>query len=73
MTLKVLEAKMPQYFKGAFEEYYTKGVMSKRNVNHDKKSVSTDTVRILKKNLTNEYEFYDFCKQRLERQYQSIV
>ena len=73
MTLMILEAKMPQYFKGAFEEYYTgEGVMSKRNKNHEKKEVSQDVINMIKKNITYEYEFYNFCKQRLENQFRLL-
>ena len=73
MTLMILEAKMPQYFKGAFEEYYTgEGVMSKRNKNHEKKEVSQDVINMIKKNITYEYEFYNFCKQRLENQFKLL-
>ena len=74
MTLKVLEVKMPQYFKDAFIEYHTNvGVMSKRNINREKKNVSSEVIQQLKQNLTNEYEFYHFCKQRLVEQYKSIL
>ena len=74
MTLKVLEVKMPQYFKDAYNEYHTNvGVMSKRNINRDKKNVSPEVIQQLKQNLTNEYEFYYFCMQRLDKQYKSIL
>ena len=48
MTLKVLEVKMPQYFKDAFIEYHTNvGVMSKRNINREKNNVSSEVIQQL--------------------------
>ena len=45
---------------------------SQVNKNKDKRPVSDLTREILRKNLTNEIEFYEFCKQRLYMQYAAI-
>lgn len=37
-----------------------------------KPPVSEEAKNILRKNLTNEIEFYQFCMQRLYRQYEAI-
>lgn len=42
------------------------------NRNSIKPSVSQEVREILHKNLTNEIEFYNFCKQRLYKQYIAI-
>lgn len=46
--------------------------LSRVNKNKDKRPVSDFTREILRKNLTNEIEFYEFCKQRLYMQYAAI-
>ena len=46
--------------------------LSKVNKNPTKKTISEETRNILRKNLTNEIEFYEFCKQRLYLQYAAI-
>lgn len=46
--------------------------LSRVNRNNVTRIVSEDTRQILRKNLTNEIEFYDFCKQRLYLQYAAL-
>lgn len=46
--------------------------LSRVNKNPIKRSVSEETKAILRRNLTNEIEFYEFCKQRLYMQYAAI-
>ena len=66
-TLQVLESHVPAYFEGALQVYYEK--MSKK-INHNvhKPNVSNDTKDLLKANMTLEFEFYNFCRQKLFRQ-----
>lgn len=46
--------------------------MTKINKNNSTRPVSDLTKEILRKNLTHEIEFYEFCKQRLFLQYAAI-
>lgn len=73
MTLKVLEKVMPEYFEGATEAYYKSNfVLKGRHKTTYKKTLSEDTLSILRKNFTHEIEFYQFCKQRLQTQYDQL-
>ena len=70
MTLKVLEKVLPEYFTGATETYFNEEyVVKNQNRNKHKKPVSKETLQIIRQNFTNEIEFYEFCKQRLQNQY----
>lgn len=46
--------------------------LSRINRNNVTRIVSEETRQVLRKNLTNEIEFYDFCKQRLYLQYAAL-
>ena len=74
-TLKVLERKLPQFFGNAFDTYFNDPFFDSyeyRNM-ENKKPVMEKIKNIIKRNLTNEIEFYDFCKQRLQLQYNAIL
>ena len=70
-TLSVMENFMPQYFRGASEAYKHHGT-SGRAENKFKPSVSEEIKAMVRANFSREFEFYDFCKQRLFKQYDSI-
>nr|NP_788536.1 pipe, isoform L [Drosophila melanogaster]Q86BJ3.1 RecName: Full=Heparan sulfate 2-O-sulfotransferase pipe [Drosophila melanogaster]AAO41232.1 pipe, isoform L [Drosophila melanogaster] len=73
ITLSVLEAYIPRYFRNAKVAYYLgKDRLSRVNRNNVTRIVSDETRLILRKNLTNEIEFYEFCKQRLYLQYAAL-
>ncbi|KAH8327803.1 hypothetical protein KR067_000412 [Drosophila pandora] len=73
ITLSVLEAYIPRFFRNAKVAYYLgKDRLSRVNRNNVTRIVSDETRTILRKNLTNEIEFYDFCKQRLYLQYAAL-
>lgn len=69
-TLKVLEATLPRFFKGALEVYYSIGV--RKNQNNEKEHVAEDLKAALKANLTSEYDLYHFAVQRLYRQFREL-
>lgn len=72
-TLTVLEHYIPRYFKGAKDVYWNDvNVLSKINRNIYKPSVAEETKNIVRKNFTRESEFFDFCKQRLHKQYLAL-
>ncbi|XP_032586988.2 heparan sulfate 2-O-sulfotransferase pipe [Drosophila mojavensis] len=73
ITLTVLEHYIPRYFRHAKVAYYLgEERLSRINRNNVTRIVSDETRQILRKNLTNEIEFYEFCKQRLYLQYAAL-
>ncbi|XP_055843997.1 heparan sulfate 2-O-sulfotransferase pipe isoform X2 [Episyrphus balteatus] len=73
VTLTVLEKFIPRYFHGAKLLYaLNQDKIRKRNKNTRKPKVDDDVREMIKKNFTQEYDFYHFCKQRLYKQYISL-
>ncbi|KAH8370410.1 hypothetical protein KR093_003330 [Drosophila rubida] len=73
ITLTVLEHYIPRFFRNAKVAYYLgEERLSKVNRNNVTRIVSEETRQLLRKNLTNEIEFYEFCKQRLYLQYAAL-
>ncbi|XP_075160324.1 heparan sulfate 2-O-sulfotransferase pipe isoform X6 [Haematobia irritans] len=70
VTLTVFEHYIPRFFKGVHEvfEAFNDNVTN-RNKNHRKPHIDEDVKAMIRKNFTNEYDFYHFCKQRLYKQY----
>lgn len=73
MSLEVMENYVPAYFANARKVY--KEMMKEIHVNENKfKPKTPQYIReLLTKNFTTEIEFYEFCKQRMLRQYLTIV
>jgi len=72
-TLTVMEHYIPRFFKGAKDVYWNEiNVFSKINRNIYKPPVAEETKNIVRKNFTRELEFFDFCKQRLHKQYLAL-
>jgi len=72
-TLTVLEHYVPRFFKGAKDVYWNEiNVFSRINRNIYKPPVAEDTKNIVRKNFTREIEFFEFCKQRLHKQYLAL-
>jgi len=72
-TLTVLEHYVPRFFKGAMDTYYKEiKTFSKINRNLYKPKVTEEVKDIVRRNFTRELEFYDFCKQRLHKQYLAL-
>jgi len=72
-TLTVMEHYIPRFFKGALDTYWKEiHIFSKINRNIYKPPVSNDVKDIVRKNFTRELEFFDFCKQRLHKQYLAL-
>lgn len=72
-TLTVLENYVPRFFKGASKIYWDE--ISRYypiNKNNFKPTVSEEVKNIVRKNFTKEIEFYEFCKQRLHKQYLAL-
>jgi len=72
-TLTVLEHYVPRFFKGALDVYWNEvHIFSKINRNIYKPPVAEEVKDIVRKNFTRELEFFDFCKQRLHKQYLAL-
>jgi len=72
-TLTVLEHYVPRFFKGALDVYWNEvHIYSKINRNIYKPPVAEEVKDIVRKNFTRELEFFDFCKQRLHKQYLAL-
>ena len=69
-SLEVLEAYIPRYFAGAKAMYHNRVKFAfHQNKNIYKRKPVPEVRQLLKANFTVEYEFYEFCKQRLEKQH----
>ncbi|XP_028134157.1 heparan sulfate 2-O-sulfotransferase pipe [Diabrotica virgifera virgifera] len=72
-TLTVLEHYVPRFFKGATDVYYNEiSRYHPINKNNFKPPVSEEIKELVRKNFTKEIEFYEFCKQRLHKQYLAL-
>nr|XP_027238588.1 heparan sulfate 2-O-sulfotransferase pipe-like [Penaeus vannamei] len=71
-TLAVLQDRLPGFFEGVLDMYYNQLLAPHHNRNRHRPSVSQDIDLALRKNLTTEYEFYDYIRQRLTLQYQDL-
>ncbi|XP_030570710.1 heparan sulfate 2-O-sulfotransferase pipe-like isoform X2 [Drosophila novamexicana] len=69
-TLSVLEAYIPRYFAGAKDVYYAmRRDMENVNRNAFRPTISEQARSVLIRNLTQEIEFYQFVRQRLNKQH----
>ncbi|XP_063931052.1 heparan sulfate 2-O-sulfotransferase pipe [Zophobas morio] len=72
-TLIVLENYIPKFFTGASSIYWNEiSRFNHINKNGFKPSVSEDVKKKVRSNFTREIEFYQFCKQRLHKQYLAL-
>ncbi|KYN02775.1 Heparan sulfate 2-O-sulfotransferase pipe [Cyphomyrmex costatus] len=72
-TLTVLENYIPRFFQGATDVYYDQvNSFMRINRNFFKPPVSEEVKNLVRSNFTREVEFYQFCKQRLYRQYRAL-
>ena len=58
---------------GAFELYHSHPeIRQKQNRNAFKIPVAEDVLETVRRSFTREIEFYEFCRQRLDRQHESL-
>ncbi len=72
-SLEVLESFVPAYFGGARRVY--RGKLKRvfhENRNSMKRRPRREVVAALRQNFTLEYEFYQFCRQRLSLQHELL-
>jgi len=73
MTLTVMEHYLPRFFRGARQTYWEHvKKFSSINKNIFKPKVADKIKNFVRKNFTREMRFYDFCKERLYRQYAAL-
>ncbi|TRY71697.1 hypothetical protein TCAL_01018 [Tigriopus californicus] len=72
-SMTVLEHFLPRFFKGV-KTVYNKNKQYWGNVNKNKfrPEVSNHVRNLVRQNMTREVEFYEYCKQRLHKQYLSL-
>lgn len=68
-TLQVFEHYIPKIFMGSFNVYWNQLHGENKHKNIYKPTVDSGIRNVLERNFTREIEFYEFCKQRLHRQY----
>ncbi|XP_032789191.1 heparan sulfate 2-O-sulfotransferase 1 [Daphnia magna] len=74
-TLHVLERYIPRFFSGSAKIYYSRGY-GRRHENRyikSKPALSDQVLAKLRDSLSDEYELYEFCQQRLYHQYQQTI
>lgn len=71
-TLTVLEHQLPKYFSGVTALYYNELLAPHHNKNRHRPQTSAVVEEQLKRNLTTEYDFYNFVRQRLKLQYHQV-
>ena len=74
MTLRVLEHKLPRFFKGAREEY--NALIKEGNQNVYKQNYvlpSEKELKVLKDNLNGEYRLYSYAQKRLDHQFNELT
>lgn len=69
VTLSVLEEYIPRFFEGSSDIYWKNIHNHIINKNTFKPPVSEEVKVMVRKNFTREIEFYQFCRQRLHKQY----
>ncbi len=72
-SLEVLEEFVPFYFRDARRVY--RGTVKENfheNRNSMKRRPPPEVMEALRRNFTREFEFYHFCRQRLDRQHQLL-
>ncbi|KAH8261599.1 hypothetical protein KR044_012121, partial [Drosophila immigrans] len=72
ITLAVFEAYIPRFFAKATELYYSKQDLFTINVTPHDNRLDEDVETYMKQQLAYEIELYNFCKQRLYKQYIAI-
>ena len=71
-SLCVMEHYLPLFFKGARKMYKKMGKRASMKVTSNKQRLSRRANEILRNNMTLDYEFYEFVKQRLNIQIEHL-
>ena len=68
ISLAVMEAFLPRWFKGVFNHLR----LVDKSLNNPHPQPSEEVVRVLRKRLKLDYDFYSFVLQRLDKQKRSL-
>jgi dermatan/chondrotin sulfate uronyl 2-O-sulfotransferase UST len=68
-SVRVLEAYLPKYFGGAREILSSNEAIQHVNRNIYKQPQTTELRQMLAGNMSREIDFYNYCRQRLRKQY----
>ena len=74
-TFKALEAYIPKFFRTAkeiYDENTSNLTITQTNKNPNKKPIKNSTRIYLESRFDVEIEFYEFCKQRLQKQVKNL-
>ena len=72
-TFTAMERYVPRFFNGIGSTYQdSKEGTKNKNYNPNKKQITEHLRRTLQHKFSNDFEFYDFCKQRLHKQYMAL-
>ncbi|KAK8378929.1 hypothetical protein O3P69_009572 [Scylla paramamosain] len=71
-TLAVLQHHLPHYFAGVLDLYHNDLLAPHYNRNQQRPPTSPEVEAALKTNLSLEYDFYNYLKQRLGKQFQEL-
>ena len=73
-TLTVMEALIPRFFDGAYETYFRNEelILMNKNKNPFRAKISEETRQILEADFSYEIRFYEFCKNRLKKQFNNL-
>ena len=73
-TLTVMEALIPRFFDGAYETYFRNEelILMNNNKNPFRAKISEETRQILETDFSYEIRFYEFCKNRLKKQFNNL-
>ena len=72
-SLELFEHYVPRYFAGIRKVYKNSLKNKPRNQNNIKPKIPQYIKNEMMSNFTMEIEFYEFCKQRFNRQYLAVV
>ncbi|TMW39901.1 hypothetical protein DOY81_015019, partial [Sarcophaga bullata] len=72
ITLTVLEHYIPRFFRGATKLFYSGGAKFRKNASPHNTALEPEVEAKLKIQFGFEIELYNFCKQRLYKQYIAI-
>ena len=68
-SLLVFEKYLPKFFRSAFVLHQESDVhMQRKNHNPNKRNISKELRSTLEGQFSKEFEFYSFCKQKLDKQ-----
>lgn len=72
-SLKVLEAYIPRYFRGIVHLYSMNPLLRVINKTQFKPPSDEEVRALMRQSMSNEVRFYNYCRQRLHKQYLALI